>query len=133
MELTSDEVTFTREAEDTYGNVYVLIDWREDAISNEIYAKTYQTPYIFRGKDLTKELTKNQFEFTDNKLLVKDPSVQTFTYNSISPKIEIVENLQAIYTNDPVVDNYVTGTTFLYLNVPNHVTIIDEGKLRFYP
>ena len=133
MEFTSDEVTLAKEVEDTYGNVFVLIDWRDDASSNEIYAKTYQTPYIFRGINLTSELTKNQFEFTGDKLLVKNPPVQQFTYNSINPKIEILENLQAMYSNNSVVDNSVTGTTFLYLNVPNHVTIIDEGELRFYP
>lgn len=134
MRLSSDEVTFLRESEDTYGRIYVLIDWRDDADSNEIYAKTYQIPFVFKGIDLSKEITKNQFEFTDDTLIVKKPVVQQFTFNSINPKIELVEwNMQAVYSQDQIVKNAVTGSTYLYLNVPNHVTIIDEGKLRFYP
>lgn len=134
MELSSDEVTLVRESEDTYGRVFVLIDWRDDATSNEIYGKTYQIPHINSGIDLTKELTKNQFEFMDNRLVVKKPPAQLLTFNRVSPKIEILEwNIQKLYSDDYGVDNSVTGSTFLYLNVPNHVTIIDEGELRFYP
>ncbi|MFC7688021.1 hypothetical protein [Ureibacillus sp. GCM10028918] len=136
MELSSDEVTFIRESEDTYGRVFVLIDWRDDATSNKIYAKTYQIPHINSGIDLTKEITEDQFEFTGDQFIVKkpSPSAQQFTFNSISAKIEMLEwNIPTLYSDEYVVDNSVTGSTFLHLNVPNHVTIIDEGELRFYP
>lgn len=134
MELSTDEVTFERESEDTYGRVFVLIDWRNDEASNEIYAKTYQIPYVYEGIDLTKELTKDQFEFTGDKLIVKKPPVQQFTFNSISPKMEMLEmNVQMPSASDDILNNAAVGSTFLYLNVPSHVTIIDEGELRFYP
>ena len=134
MKLTTDVVTFERESEDTYGRVYVLIDYRNDEASNEIYAKTYQIPYVFNGINLTNELTKNQFEFTDDKLIVKKLLEQNLTFNSLIPKVEMLDwNVQALSTTDHILDNSSTGLTFLYLNVPSHVTIIDEGKLRFYP
>lgn len=90
MKLSSDEVTLLRESEDTYGRIYVLIDWRDDAGSNEIYVKTYQIPHVNRGIDLTKEVTNNQFKFADDTLIVKKPPEKQLIFNNINPKIEML-------------------------------------------
>lgn len=125
-ELPTNQLTIKPIYTDIYG-VSVIVEKREDPDSNEIYAKTYITPHILDGFDLTGHVSTDRFEFVESDLIIKQISEQQFDYYKISPNLKILEQFRNLDLEDDDIYNHATGSTILFLNVPEHVKIIDES------
>lgn len=125
-ELPTNQLTISPIYTDIYG-VSVIVERREDQSSNEIYAKTYITPHILDGFDLTEHIILDRFEFVESDLVIKQITEQQFDYYKISPNLKILEQFRDWDLEDDDIYNHATGSTILFLNVPEHVKIIDES------
>lgn len=116
-----------------YNGVEVIVKYRDDSSSNQIYAKTYQIPYVFRNIDLTNRIGEQKMELLNNKLIIHDRAEQQISFYRYTPSIQLVEKYFGKDLMGEFNDDSIIGLTILYLNVPNHVNIIDEGDLIIYP
>ncbi|BDH59982.1 hypothetical protein MTP04_01120 [Lysinibacillus sp. PLM2] len=130
-ELPTNQLTISPIYTDIYG-VSVVVERRDDPTSNEIYAKTYITPHIIDGFDLTEHISIDRFEFVENELRIKQETEIQFDYYKLSPNMKILEQFSHIILEDDDIYNHATGSTILFLNVPEHVKIIDESGYILY-
>lgn len=130
--LPTDEL-FINAISQNYLDVRVVVKWRDDPTTNEIFVEAYRIPYVLEGLDLTDKLPENLFDFSNSELIIYDVPKIDLSFYKLSPTIEMVENFRGWDLGKEEIFNYSVGTTILYLNVPKHVTIIDEDGLRIYP
>nr|WP_106782245.1 hypothetical protein [Lysinibacillus timonensis] len=125
-ELPTNKLTISPIYTDIYG-VSIVVEKREDPASNEIFAKTYVTPHILEGYDLTEYVQFDRFEFKDSELIINQVPQQKVQYYKVTPTMEILEQFRDWDLENDDIYNYATGSTILFLNVPEHVKIIDES------
>ncbi|MFL0505934.1 hypothetical protein ACH0B5_09310 [Ureibacillus sp. 179-F W5.1 NHS] len=109
-----------------YNGVEVLVKYRDDPNSNKIYAKTYQIPSVYESIDVTNMMDEQKMELLNNKLVIYDRAERQFSFYKFNPSIQLVEQYFSKGLIGDFNDSSIIGLTILYLNVPNHVTIIDK-------
>lgn len=130
--LPTDEIVITpKNVED--GSISIYVSKREDPQSNEIYATLIQTPYTFNGIDVTDKIVERTIEFQNSELIFGEQEEIELIYNQLDPTLYMIEDFRGMDLDDNDIYNYVTGMEILYLNVPEHINIIDEDEIVLYP
>lgn len=129
FEVENNRFSVVNEPEDI-GGLNVVVQWRDDPDSKEIFAKIYQIPSIIEGIDTTNKIVLPKIEFNprENQLTINDITQKINFYKFSNSSILLDMNSRA-----GVSDEVFIGNTIQYLNVPKHVTIIDEGGWIIYP
>ncbi|MEO4053725.1 hypothetical protein [Solibacillus sp. CAU 1738] len=134
MELPTDELILTTNRE--YSSVHVIVTWRDEPASNEIFASYYEFPFIFSGIDMTDKVVAPQMELQGNTLAIVEKDQLPVTYHRIQPTLEILENhyenQNENQLNAVIYSNYLMGQQMLHLNVPKHINIIDNSGMINY-
>lgn len=130
-ELPTNKLTI-RSSSGQYVGVIVVVNLRDDPTSNEVYAKKYRLPYAYRGIDITESIEEYKIELLEDNLIINDRKEESYSFYGMKSNSELLEGQfgNGIMKES---ESSVTGLTILYLNVPNHVNIIDEGDLIIYP
>lgn len=120
--------------DEVYG-INVVVQYRDDPNSQEIFAKMYQIPYFIEGINIPEKaitLPKSVYDSSKNQLTIIGAPEQSLNFYKLDNSILILE--ENFYTTEPSVDiSYSSGSTILYLNVPKHITIIDRGGIVIDP
>lgn len=126
----AEESTIDVQADMASANVYVYVTWNEEK-TNNITATYYELPTITSGIDITNELLPTQVQFEQDVLTIKEPQVE-LTYYTLRPTLTVVENFVDTFNYDGSLHNYFIGHRILHLNVPKHITIMDNsGWLQY--
>ncbi len=130
MTLPTDELTLTTNLE--YPATRVVVTWRDDPNSNEIFASYYEFPFVFSGIDITDKIVAPEMTLDDSTLSIVEKREVKVTYHHIQPNIEILENYYENHSNEERYHNYLMGQQMLHLNVPKHINIIDNSGMINY-
>lgn len=116
---------------DTFStNTYVYVTWA-DRESNEIQATYYELPMISSGINVTNDLPATNIAFANDVLTIKESETE-LTYYTMQPKLTMVENYIETFNYEGALHHYFIGNRILHLNVPKHITIMDEsGWLQY--
>ncbi|WP_042470172.1 hypothetical protein [Bacillus ndiopicus] len=133
-----EERTFTVPTEELivktnldYPATRIIVTWRDDATSNDIYASYYEFPFIFSGIDVTDQVVIPEISFKSNILSLFEREGQA-TYRRIVPEISLFGGYYSMHSTDEKYYNYVMGQQMLHLNVPKHINIIDNSGMIQY-
>lgn len=132
--LPTNELEVRYEGEDEYyPGQFIVVKWRDEPNSNDIYAKKFKMPYIFDGIDVTKRLPEVPMEFRNSELVIEDIAETKVTLYKLEPTVKMIKNFRSWDLENEDIYNYVTGNYILYLNVPKHINIIDRYGFIHYP
>ena len=126
MKLPTDELTLTTNLERPA--TQVVVTWRDDPNSNDIFANYYEFPFIFSGIDITDKIVAPEMTLDGSNLSIVEKREVKVTYHRIQPNIETLEN----YSNEKKYHSYLMGQQMLHLNVPKHINIIDNSGMINY-
>lgn len=129
--LPSDELVITCQNKEDW-TLTVVVSKREELNSNEIYAKVIQIPYTIHGIDLTDKIGGRSIEFQRSELILGEREEIKLAYNQLDPSLYMIGDFRGMDLDNNDIYNYVTGVEILYLNVPEHINIIDEDEIVFY-
>lgn len=131
FEVRDNKFSVINTAED----INVVVQWRDDPNSKEIFAKTYHIPSIVEGIDITTkiQLSESKYDATKNQLIITDSPRQKLNFYKFNNSFVVLGNVNSANHESYEADEFSLGTTFLYLNIPKNVTIIDEGGIVIFP
>lgn len=120
---TQNEVVLDNNNEQGFSMMRLIIEWRDDAASNEIYASYYQLPYAYAGMDMTNYFITPQLSFANDVLSIVEIENRV-TYNRVIPDLWL---LQEHYEDH----GWEDSSQILYLNVPKHINIVDKSGMIY--
>lgn len=130
MTLPTDELTLTTNLERPA--TQVVVTWRDDPNSNDIFGNYYEFPFIFSGLDITDKNVAPEMTLDGSTLSIVEKREVKVTYHRIQPTITTLENYYRMYVNDDSYHSYLMGQKMLHLNVPKHINIIDNSGMINY-
>lgn len=121
---TQDEVVLdNNNNEQGFSMMRLIIEWRDDAASNEIYASYYQLPYAYAGMDMTNYFIAPQLSFANNVLSIVEIE-NRITYNRVIPDLWLLQEHYGAHS-------WEDSSQILYLNVPKHINIVDKSGMIY--
>ncbi|KYG89266.1 hypothetical protein A0U40_13090 [[Bacillus] sp. KCTC 13219] len=126
--VTNEELTLKSNME--FLGTHVIVTWRDDKTSNDVYASYYEFPFIFSGIDVTNNVSAPQIHFEKDTLLISEIN-REIIYHRVIPKIWTIEHYYERFDNEGY-SNYGMGQQIIHLNVPKHINIIDNSGMIQY-
>lgn len=122
FEATAEDVTISR-VQLNY-SIQTVINWT-DATDHKITVSYYETPFYMKRINISPYSKQPKITFSNNTIFIQNQDTKV-SMKMMDMSVQMLENIEIMGTVTDSVDGLI-GNRILYLNVPKHFNIIDNG------